>query len=637
MQAGGFDIVNPMAVSVFLWALCLGVLARCVAALRAGHPGRDSLIAAALVAAAVMLLFRPHEDIYGGQDPGAYVNSSMSIANRGSLFHRDEMLALLPEGKAHLFFHGHSGFRQTRDACVWVRDSELSIVGPWFQPAYSILASIPGLIAGVGGVLLVSPLFGLFTAAALAALAFALTRNRWAALLAFVFYALDPNTLWQARCPRPELPAGFLLAGAWALLLSSARKPDMRAVPDTVLGVLALFAAPFFHVTLWPASILTAVAFFCAAPFGRPHMAVIAPFGLLALAILDFQSECVTNCYGFLKYTAAIRPWTPLLAAVTAAGSVGAALIGMKRPLSVSRLKMPAPAAVALAAAGLACVAVILLLACGVRFSSALAVMAPRSSLTLTDMAGWVSIESSFRVAILIAGMAAIALGRGIRPAAAGAALLICWLPAIVLVGRVPQLMYFARRYQPALIPLSALAASFLVLRVSRLPRFGRIAAASLASLAIIAGIAGRSRLFTLTENKGLTAFLTPFAETVKRENGILLCEYTRLAAPFDHVFGISTLGIDQAMRTDDEYTDIVRIWDDIRSWNPGRPAFFATPFADTRFPTNGLTVVKNGIFDKVVLERSHLLPRRVRRLDLQLTLYRFPPPDRPPDTATQP
>ena len=57
----------------------------------------------------------------------------------------------------------------------------------------------------------------------------------------------------------------------------------------------------------------------------------------------------------------------------------------------------------------------------------------------------------------------------------------------------------------------------------------------------------------------------------------MLLCEYSRIAAPFEHMFGIPTLGLDNERVLD--YARVEQAWEKIMRSNPGTPAFFATPF----------------------------------------------------------
>ena len=71
-----------------------------------------------------------------------------------------------------------------------------------------------------------------------------------------------------------------------------------------------------------------------------------------------------------------------------------------------------------------------------------------------------------------------------------------------------------------------------------------------------------RTAMVTTTEYKGMTSFIQKFADTVSRENGIMFAEFTRLATPFEHLYGIPLLSLDHETRID--YRPAMDAWDGI-------------------------------------------------------------------------
>ena len=324
----------PM-IGVGLWLLAGAAMGRAVrGTARACGAGRSALAVWFLLAAfAIVLLFRPHEDIFGGQDPGAYLNAACSFARHKTLFHTDPLLAQVNERLRAEFFYGHSGFGLTKDACLWVSDLKTARIGPWFLPAYAVMMSAVAWLVAPAAVLYVAPLLGLLTAATLAMLAARLIRRPWAGAAAFLLYVLNPVVIWNARAPRAEMGAGFFLMIGWVLIFDAWDRARRRGGLDLTLGAICLGVAPFFHATAWH-PVLASFAVLCwIAVAGRLDFLPVVPVAVLTVAGFIAQTRFVTDCYAIWRFA------EPLLrhpAAIGAAGCLGAAILAQELVMSTS-------------------------------------------------------------------------------------------------------------------------------------------------------------------------------------------------------------------------------------------------------------------------------------------------------------
>ncbi|NLB60720.1 MAG: hypothetical protein GX806_06640, partial [Lentisphaerae bacterium] len=147
----------------------------------------------------------------------------------------------------------------------------------------------------------------------------------------------------------------------------------------------------------------------------------------------------------------------------------------------------------------------------------------------------------------------------------------------------------------------------------------------ALAAALLVAGLGlqQRTHLVAVTDYKGLARFLRPFAERIISEDGILLCEYSRLAAPFEHFFGIPTLGLDNERQ--DDYTAAELAWQEIMRQDPQRAAFFITPFHQPVSDLFSFELLHKDCYQGAkLLQARRSLPTRIGTHRLPLRLYRM-------------
>ena len=203
----------------------------------------------ALIVSAAILYLRPHEDVFGGEDPGSYLNSALTYQRVGGFFYTDELLSEMPLSDRSIFLYGHSWFGETKDACLWVKDLDTARMGPRFQPAYPLVMGAISKILPNRAILYVAPIFAIFVSLALLCLAaISFQHTRLHAFAAVALYLLNPLTLWHGRCPRPELLASFFIFAGAALLINAWHEKQWRGACDIVLGAICIVAAPFFHI-----------------------------------------------------------------------------------------------------------------------------------------------------------------------------------------------------------------------------------------------------------------------------------------------------------------------------------------------------------------------------------------------------
>jgi hypothetical protein len=590
-----------------------------------GFRGRIAL--AVGTAAAAVLLFRPHEEIFGGEDAGAYLNVAAHFARGGGFRQVDPLLAAIPpEVRRDFLYYGHHTVNRTQDACLWIKDLASAREGLYFQPAPSLLMAMPGRWFGLRALLYVVPFFALASAFAVAALARRLFDSSAAGWWAGVFYALNPLVLWHGRNARPEVIAGFLVASGLALGIDALRARPWQQWPEAIAGSLCLLSAPFFHITA--AYAVVPVAGLLLVLLAVRRRSDVLSFFVLAIpagAIFVRQSTRVTDTYSLRRYGRLLLHHGEWVAAGVAAGILLLLLLRVAWRRYCGR-RGPAPERPALArAGGLAAVALVALLV-GIYLSQTPIPDRPRPTTRLYGYAGLTDLRVVVRLLSVPASLAGL-LGVALLAGAGGAtrrwrwAVLATLLPAAIAFGALHD--FFMSRYMlVALVPLLALALAAILSSSSPRSHVLRLAlgAGLVASL-----LAGRTHLAQTTEGKGLIRFMESFRREVTRADGVLLCDYSRAAAPFRRFWGVPTLGIDSGRTTD--YRPAVSA---ALNAAGDRPLFMLTPFRSDGPESLGWEEVARATYAGALLRQErYQLPKTIRRIPVTWSLYRISPDHR--------
>ncbi|MBN1672365.1 MAG: hypothetical protein JXR37_15095 [Kiritimatiellae bacterium] len=512
------------------------------------------------------------------------MNSAVFFARERSLFATDPLLGQVrKEARPGFLYYGCHNNDRTATGAMEIKDLNRALTGPWFPPAYPLLMSVLAVLGPARWILYVAPLFALFTALVAGAAARMLLEREWAAWVASVSYLLNPIVAWHGRCARPEFMAGFFMLSALVILMH-AHDSRGRIWPDVVLGAVCVSIAPFFHVTAWlgaiPAAWIVALLLLRGRTGWLPY-----PFVALAgLLLFVYQTIRVTDHYRMAGYFEWIME-SPIAAVALAAGvllvltavCVAMGRIRRRRPSNVGpgrrRYGLVFSLAVLVLTAGafLTVYFVSHLPAVGLfRGDSLLQV------LKIADLYGFARLLSRPVALLGLIGWGTFVVRGGTMRTRRGAVALGAF-PGLILSGVMYEYMYGARYMLIFLCPFLALSMASLATLLPATPGWRKRVPVIVAMALALLGVQNRLHLYRITEYQGFTRFLGSFADQVMRENGILLFEYSRIAAPLRSFFGVPTLALDNERHTD--YAAQEEAWAAIMRANPSRPAFFATPF----------------------------------------------------------
>ncbi len=623
------------AVAIFLWIVVAGVTGLLVRFLCVGvslRPWQWVLMLACLVPL-LALYCRPHHDILAGQDGPAYLHCAVEYDRHGCLSYEDEMLGSMDASeRAGVLYRGHKSSYLTKFGSLLLPDIEHAQLQTWFQSAPSVLLSVIAGAFGSYGVLLVLPLFGLLNGLALAALSTAVFgRSRGVAWTAMLLYWLNPLVIWHARALRPELIASFFLWSGIAILFRSMKERDGR-VWGWLLGSLAVNIAPFFHVTttmvVAPFS-LVMVWYVCKCSrkgliFGAVQSVMVALFAL--------QSFSITDPYGLSRYFS--PTWVQLdWWHWGLFGCVGWSLVlGLSfvvRRFHLKRCKWMPPTSYL---RGIAAVVVCVLLGALYRHS-ALASTSELKSFVYhyyyrTDLSAVVGLISLPIAMGCLAGLLMMLLSGG-RLVALRYALCFVALPAALGVGNMYD--FFTTRYLlVAFIPLLTLCLGFLVQSVRFFPKL-RV---GVLLVLILCLVQGRMLLVRHVEYEGLYEALESAADEVNVHNGVVLCESSRIAGALEHLFGVSTLGVENERAS--SYDPIMKTWLSLMEKWPEREFYYMTPFdsvphhAGVSFEFVRTIKLKSS----VLVDRRRGLPVETKPWRLSLNIYCMQRGDHEPENG---
>ena len=558
-----------------LWAVVIAVSARLWVI--GGHAvewstGRRVAWCVLLLLAAILFM-RPHEDIFGGQDTGAYLTGSAVFAREGALSYTDPLLSQLPEDERAPFVTAKH--YTAKYHCLWLPDFPESTMLTWFQPAYPVMAGLPTHILPPISVLYVIPLLAILTGLALRALASRLFDHPWAGEAAFLCYVLNPLVVWHARYPRPEVIASFMLMGGLALLLSAWNRPRGRAWGDLLLGALCLNLAPFFHVSAWTMVLVVALLVVAAVASGRDDfLAALAIAGGTFLLFL-YEIFHITDTYRLTRFVLPFLPHWPLLVGV----GLGLALLLYGVSWFVRGRNWSAKPRWGLAArvGGAALILGAFLVVAWFAYHTTVdeLKMYITRFLWRTDLRCVVEMVSLPIALLGLAGVLVMALRSG-RGTAGRWGVLVALVPAALVVGNFYD--FFLTRYMlVVIVPLLVLGVTSLVTLIPATGAKGtRVFAVALA-LGCLLGVHNRSLLIRHVQFKGFVNYMAEVAEEVKQADGMVLFEYPQLAAPLDLFFGVPTLPLNNERLLD--YANAETTWSGLMQRNAGKRAFFITPY----------------------------------------------------------
>lgn len=582
-----------------------------------------------LLAGAVFVFFRPHENIRSGEDPGVYVNTAARFASEKGVFYQDKLLVQISSGARYYFLFGHRFYGVTKDSCFGFKNIEDCILGPRFSSLYPLLMSVPCMIAGSPvPMLYVAPLFAVLTGLLLVLLSRRLIDHPWVAPLVFFLYSVTPLVVWHGRAARAEVPAGFFIFAGVFFLVKAWQEKGKTAWADVLFGACCITAAPFFHVSSWFVAIPAGVLAVIISLSGRRAFLVYPPVAAAGVAAFIWIAANVTDHYHImryvepvLKYSTIIIVGTVVLYAFIAYLSVFSdRILGVAKKTILSWFRQER--------CGLILRASLVFVVTGILIWMYIRAQ-PFDKRNFTGYEYHYAYPTDLRVVrefvsrlvclLTVLGMGSFLLrpGKGMLERVF---VFLCLLPAALLMGNMYDI-FMTRYLVPVFLPLMILCLASLITLVPVRRAGDKMVFMCVAGIVCFALMHNRTQLITVTEGRGTVGFAKSFAREIDAGNSILLAEYARTAAPFEHLFGIPLLSLDNETRID--YRQAMEAWERLMIENPGKKAYFLTPFAE---PVSSRFLFKKIRSDTVEYNKlprdRYKLPREKKKASETLTLY---------------
>ena len=337
-EAGMFSLLTAAAIELGAAAVALLAGRRSLASPLPRPEGVVAFVpAVVLLALALGLQARPTEYLFGGRDPGTYVNAMALIARSGGLVVTDEVVRSIPAADVELFYRNNE--TPARFMGFPLESVESGRVLPEFFHLFPSFGAYLFQSMGTRGALATPPVFGVLGTLAVY---FALRRlfDGRVAFVATALLSLNVLQVWFARYPVSEPMSQFLIfLGLLALVAwEETESAAFGALAGAAFGLSLLVRIDSVLVALpLAAYLLIRRARRDVTP--RAVGPLLAAFGAFAL------HGAVHALFWSKKYVASIvnRPYwkQPLWVwvALALAGLVGAVLVDRFGPVLMRRLE----------------------------------------------------------------------------------------------------------------------------------------------------------------------------------------------------------------------------------------------------------------------------------------------------------
>jgi hypothetical protein len=477
-----------------------------------------------LLLGSAVVYFRPHEYVLGGSDAGTYMNIAATAARTGQFVAHDEWSAFLRTAPEVTLREqpAHYLTRYLQFVGYYLDDADPSRVIPQFFPFHPLLLALGVSLGGVPGGLLVTPLWGVLSLAAV----YFVTRKLFGApiaLLAATLLALTPTHIYFARYPTTE-PLTLLLI--FSALLGFQMLWDDRAasIGWGVFGGAALGAALLTRIDLPVVLIIFVVALSVVRVRGRWSRGwtcfalTLAVFVVhLFLDVLLINWPYFWNSYGALR--GLINSPTLIIAgALGVIGAIGLSVIAWRWRDRLTRRSLGSITLSPLVRWGLA-VGVIALSAYAY-FARPL--LEPIQMVTswpgnvqypILDSQNWVRIGwyiTPLGLALATLGLVQIVRRESLRRLSVFLAVgVLTIIQYVYNIFNTPYHIYAMRRYVPIVLPMLMIYASVALAAVWRARRWSRWVAGGL-TVILMAGLIYQSRfVLPIREFEGAVDQLT--------------------------------------------------------------------------------------------------------------------------------
>jgi len=271
-----------------------------------------------LVAAALLLFFRPHGSIGGKWDPGVYLAQGSALARGGDLRLADTASPLLSVEEKEAIYPYQRGFR-VKYPGFFVSARGPHSLDPQFYPLYPVWIGLFTLFGGFSSAFFLSGLFSLLSLLLLLRIGRELA-GEGGAFAAGLLFLSNPFQIWFSGFPTAEVPMQtFFLGGLWAWLLYRRSGRDLLALLAGLFFALTAFAS----VTGILLAALMALLHLAGSPGKRGAGAFLLPC-IVLFPLGLWQNLFLTSQYAsqVRDIMPALRGLAPVAAAAALAGVV---------------------------------------------------------------------------------------------------------------------------------------------------------------------------------------------------------------------------------------------------------------------------------------------------------------------------
>ena len=489
-----------------------------------------------ILALAAVLYLRPTEYIFGGWDPGVYVDTGAHIARTGAIIaDNTHPLFLTPEKRA-LFSREHRAGYSEKYPGFRRGGADGSRLIPQFYHLFPALLAVFCFPNGLAGGFYLTPILGMLSLLAV----YLAVREFWSrseALLAVFLLTVNMVQIWQARFPTAEMLSQFLLFSGLFLLARFLNRGDDYAawLAGLILGLFIL--SRISALAILPPLV---VFFYCRwfLSFRRKDIHLLFPFCLLGVYSLlphlvfgkQYASLAINTFFG----DSIRRLW---LLCFPLGAAIALRLLPLTRRERLAALFRKRETR--WTAAG----AVVVLALYGYLIRPALGgLSADRTN--LVELGWFLTLPG---LVLGVAGICLLILKNHRSPV--GLFLLITIAFAGLFLWRQmihPYYLWAARRFAVVIIPGFLICAARAIVEVGNRRAWGRYPALGAFLLIAALEIYHSRVLFAHREYRGATAFMNEVAECVRDADLVVVAgsAIDKLPAPLDLVYGLTVLPI---------------------------------------------------------------------------------------------
>jgi len=253
--------MTPAYIGAAFSAIALVGLLRCRAAVKTDIvkpvSSANVLLAISITAVAIFLRLNPAAHLFGGQDPGVYMNTGNLIARHGTHFYTDTTLALAKQDPKHFEYYINKTYfraRQHPDGSwygnltpgTYISDLSKGEHVTQFYPVTHAWLALGSLLFGPARSTWILLPFALLCIAAVGLIVNRLTRSTSAAFVASALLAMNAAHAAISTSPLSEIIASFFFLSGLFFLISSLDR-NARSISSSCLMICTLcFANLFF-------------------------------------------------------------------------------------------------------------------------------------------------------------------------------------------------------------------------------------------------------------------------------------------------------------------------------------------------------------------------------------------------------